>query len=123
MSYVQLSEGGFQAVDPLGFWSWFSGVVKVPCAPWICPVNYLHLHLQKGEREKPHCGETTQHAPTQTPCNQTIYITFTFTPSTAAVHAPGTGTSRQHHAHPAGSSPEPLGVHTPTWDGIECVRD
>ena len=26
--------------------------------------------LHKSEREKPHCGETTQHAPTQTPCNQ-----------------------------------------------------
>ena len=29
MSYVQLSEGGFQVVYPLGLWSWFSGVVKV----------------------------------------------------------------------------------------------
>ena len=29
MSYVQLSEGGFQVVYPLGMWSWFSGVVKV----------------------------------------------------------------------------------------------
>ena len=27
--YVQLSEGDFQVVDPLGLWSWFSGVVKV----------------------------------------------------------------------------------------------
>ena len=26
--------------------------------------------LQKSEREKPHCGETTHDAPTQTPCNQ-----------------------------------------------------
>ena len=25
----QLSEGGFQVVNPLGLWSWFSGVVKV----------------------------------------------------------------------------------------------
>ena len=39
MSYVQLSEGGFQAVYPLRLWSRFSGVVKV----WL--VNYLHLHL------------------------------------------------------------------------------
>ena len=30
MSYVQLSEGGFQVVYPLGMWSRFSGVVKVP---------------------------------------------------------------------------------------------
>ena len=29
VSYVQLSEGGFQVVYPLGLWSRFSGVVKV----------------------------------------------------------------------------------------------
>ena len=29
MSYVQLSEGGFQVVYPLGLWSQVSGVVKV----------------------------------------------------------------------------------------------
>ena len=29
VSYVQLSEGGFQVVHPLGLWSRFSGVVKV----------------------------------------------------------------------------------------------
>ena len=29
MSYVQLSEGGFQVVYPLGLWCRFSGVVKV----------------------------------------------------------------------------------------------
>ena len=29
MSYVQLSEGGCQVVNPLGLWSRFSGVVKV----------------------------------------------------------------------------------------------
>ena len=29
MSYVQLSEGGFQVVYPLGLWARFSGVVKV----------------------------------------------------------------------------------------------
>ena len=29
MSYVQLSQGGFQVVCPLGLWSRFSGVVKV----------------------------------------------------------------------------------------------
>ena len=29
MSYVQLSEGGFQVVYPRGSWSRFSGVVKV----------------------------------------------------------------------------------------------
>ena len=29
MSYVQLSEGGFQVVNPLGLWSRSSGVVKV----------------------------------------------------------------------------------------------
>ena len=29
MSYVLLSEGGFQVVYALGFWSRFSGVVKV----------------------------------------------------------------------------------------------
>ena len=29
MSYVQLSEGGFQVVYPLGLWSRFSGVVKI----------------------------------------------------------------------------------------------
>ena len=29
MSYVQLSEGGFQVVYPLGLWSLFSGGVKV----------------------------------------------------------------------------------------------
>ena len=29
MSYVQLSEGGFQVVHPLGLWSRFSGGIKV----------------------------------------------------------------------------------------------
>ena len=29
MSYVQLSEGGFQVGYPLGLWSRFSGVVKL----------------------------------------------------------------------------------------------
>ena len=29
VSYMQLSEGGFQVVYPLGLWSRFSGVVKV----------------------------------------------------------------------------------------------
>ena len=29
VSYVQLSEGGFQVVYPLGLWSRFSGVVKI----------------------------------------------------------------------------------------------
>ena len=29
MSFVQLSEGGFQVVYPLGLWSLFSEVVKV----------------------------------------------------------------------------------------------
>ena len=29
MSYVQLSEGNFKVVYPLGLWSRFSGVVKV----------------------------------------------------------------------------------------------
>ena len=29
MSYVQLSEGGFQVVYPLGLWSRFFGVVEV----------------------------------------------------------------------------------------------
>ena len=29
VSYVQLSEGGFQVVNPLGLWLRFSGVVKV----------------------------------------------------------------------------------------------
>ena len=29
MSYVQLSEGGFKVVYPLGLWSRFSRVVKV----------------------------------------------------------------------------------------------
>ena len=42
MSYVQLSEGGFQVVYPLGLWSRSSGVVS---PIWIWLVNYLHLHL------------------------------------------------------------------------------
>ena len=29
MSYVELSEGGFQVVYPLGLWSRFSGVVCI----------------------------------------------------------------------------------------------
>ena len=29
MSYVQLSEGGFQVVYPLGLWSQFSGAINV----------------------------------------------------------------------------------------------
>ena len=32
---------------------------------------------KKSEREKPHCGETNQHAPTQTPCNQTAIAVLT----------------------------------------------
>ena len=32
VSYVQLSEGDFQVVYPLGLWSRCSGVVKVPYA-------------------------------------------------------------------------------------------
>ena len=35
MSYVQLSDGGFQVVYPLGLWSRFSGVVKV---------LYIHIY-------------------------------------------------------------------------------
>ena len=41
-----------------------------PIWTWLVNYLHLHLHLQKSEREKPQCGETTQHAPTQTPCNQ-----------------------------------------------------
>ena len=33
--------------------------------------------LQKRGREKPHYGETTQHAPTQTPCNQPAIAVLT----------------------------------------------
>ena len=43
--------------------------------------------LQKSEREKPHCGETTQHAPTQTPCNQPAIAIVTHDP----VHTHRTG--------------------------------
>ena len=35
--------------------------------------------LQRSEREKPHCGETNQHAPTQTPCNQPAIAVLTHT--------------------------------------------
>ena len=45
MSCVQLSEGGFQVVYPLGLWPRSSGVVKSPI--WIWLGNYLHLHLQR----------------------------------------------------------------------------
>ena len=31
MTYMQLSEGGFQVVYPLDLWYRFSGVVKVQC--------------------------------------------------------------------------------------------
>ena len=45
MSYVQLSEAGFQIVYPLGLWSRFSAVVKVlfgfgrlsPACQVLCP--------------------------------------------------------------------------------------
>ena len=40
MSCVQLSEGGFQVVYPLGLWS-----RSCQSPTWIWPVNYLHLHL------------------------------------------------------------------------------
>ena len=43
VSSVQLSEGGFQVVYPLGLWSQSSGVVKV-FFTWIWLVNCLHLH-------------------------------------------------------------------------------
>ena len=42
MSYVQLSEGGFQVAYPLGLWSRFSGVDIVLYGVWL--VNHLHLH-------------------------------------------------------------------------------
>ena len=43
MSYVQLSEGGFQVVYPLGL----VPVLRSCQSPiWIWLVNYLHLHLQ-----------------------------------------------------------------------------
>ena len=44
VSYVQLSEGGFQVVYPLGLWSRFSGVVS-QSRTWIWLGNYLHLHM------------------------------------------------------------------------------
>ena len=41
MSCVQLSEGGFQVVYPLGLWSRSSGVLK---SYMDTSSNYLHLH-------------------------------------------------------------------------------
>ena len=40
------------------------------CHAQVGDDTWYNWWLQKSEREKPHCGETTQHAPTQTPCNQ-----------------------------------------------------
>ena len=42
MSDVQMCEGGFEVVYPLGLWSPLSGVVKVIVRIWL--VNYLHSH-------------------------------------------------------------------------------
>ena len=45
MSYVQLSEGGFQVVYPLGLWSRSRSQSRCQSPIWIWLVNYLHLHL------------------------------------------------------------------------------
>ena len=43
MSYVQLSDGGFQVVYPLGLWSWLSGVVKsyMDMASKLCTFTHV----------------------------------------------------------------------------------
>ena len=59
MSCVQLSEGGFQVVYPLGLWSRSSGSssCQSPICIWL--VNYLHLHLHnKVDCASPKGGET-----------------------------------------------------------------
>ena len=48
MCCVQLSEGVFQVVYPLGLWSRSSGVVKVPYVHiriWLAKCLHLRLHL------------------------------------------------------------------------------
>ena len=44
MSYVQLSEGGFQVVCPLSLWSRFSGVVKVRFG-YGYEIIYIHIYI------------------------------------------------------------------------------
>ena len=44
MSCVQLSEGSFQVVYPLGLWSRSSGVVKV-LHKRIWLVNYIYIYI------------------------------------------------------------------------------
>ena len=51
MSNVQLSEGGFQVVYPLGLWSLFSGVVKVlyGCGQFIIYIYidiYIYIYMR-----------------------------------------------------------------------------
>ena len=40
------------------------------CCCGISHLTETHEVVTKSEREEPHSGETNQHAPTQTPCNQ-----------------------------------------------------
>ena len=51
VSNVQLSEGGFQVVYPLGLWSLFSGVVKVlyGCGQFIIYIYidiYIYIYMR-----------------------------------------------------------------------------
>ena len=97
MSYVQLSEGGFQVVyvPP-----WLVVPVLRSCQSptWIWLVNYLHLHLHL---------QLTDQAPgtIESAAQESRRTTAT---STAAVHASSTATTRHHYPHPTGSSPDTL---------------
>ena len=73
--------------------------------------------LQKSEREKPHSGETTQHASTQTPCNQPAItsVTRVQTQHTLTAQPAQPLTARLGDVPTARSSADPTEPnHTPT---------
>ena len=59
MSYVQLSEGGFQVVYPLGLWPPVLRSCQSPI--WIWLVNYLHLYLHLQLHPKPRPASQRTH--------------------------------------------------------------
>ena len=60
---------------------------------WLAPPGLATQESQKSEREKPHGGETNQHAPTQTPCNQPAIAVLTHTDSAQFHHTTSIATN------------------------------
>ena len=69
-----------------------NGRATGPCGDG-CSVVLSYTPLRKSEREKPHGGETNQHAPTQTPCNQPAIAALTHTDSVQTQHTTSIATN------------------------------